>query len=660
MCRFSHVDKVAKSVWPNQQLCVLQPAYAVEYDPGLLASETWTGWLYGTIKRLYWTTDAGQSTSVGPDGPWQAIWIYDWYSNITYNFWPTGGVRTMMVPVGNGDDYISAYGQPIKLESGSGVRLMRSSWPIGLDENISGYLWRDRMNLVSREDSQAEESRADIDLNIFIPSESPYPGAYSNGSNGNKAVGALGLGADTSTIQQPDDFPRFKIDTVTGQLVSEEKIASKSWFMHMGSVHLGQPGSLTLGGYEQNRALGNVGTFFLDGELPRVFLTDVYLDFETGETPYNETVGSVWQDIVIDEEAQSSVDQYGGPAGSVMVLPNAAAPYLYLPRGVCEAAAMALPVRWVSQVGLYVWDFSGQPDRTNRFINSPAYMGFTFSDEKAKNLTIKIPFKLLNLTLDDTPARHDSVNWGIDFYWPCKSWDKPSATDPSVSTYPGSRWPLGRAFLQGAFTGFNYDRKRFYMAQAPGPGMGQRIVVDDDSETIRSKPEDTFAETWQAYWTKIEPLTPNDTTGVISTSTSGIAKSAIVGIAIGASCGLCALLALLWFFCRRARRDRDQSDGKQGKKSGDEGVLDAEFFTGGKAEMDGKGVSISELGHHDWKSALGEQQPQELPSPFNPPMNSSHGFSDMVFELPDGNWVSHEKGEKAKKEENGGEDEKSK
>ncbi|EXF84455.1 hypothetical protein CFIO01_02770 [Colletotrichum fioriniae PJ7] len=422
---------------------------------------------------------------------------------MTYTFWPTGGVRSMLVPVGNGDDYISAYGQPIKLAGGSGVRLMRSSWPLGLDENISGYLWRDRMNLVSREDSQAEESRAEVDLNIWIPSESPYPGAYSNGSNGNIAVGALGLGADTSTFQQPDDFPRFKIDTITGQLVSEEKIASKSWFMHMGSVPLGQPGSLTLGGYEQNRVLGDVGTFSLDGELPRVFLTDVHLDFETGESPYNQTVGSVWKDIVIDEEAQGSVNQYGGPVGSVMVLPNAAAPYLYLPRGVCEAAALALPVRWVAEVG--------------------------------------------------------------------------------------NRWPLGRAFLQGAFTGFNYDRKKFYMAQAPGPGMAQRIVVDDDSETIRSRPGDTFADTWQSYWTKLESVTPNNATGVNSTSTSGLGKSAITGIAVGASCGLGVLLAVFWFFCWRARRNRDVSDGEAEKNGGREVVLDADFFTGGKAEMDGRG-----------------------------------------------------------------------
>ncbi|KXH66675.1 hypothetical protein CSAL01_06639 [Colletotrichum salicis] len=419
------------------------------------------------------------------------------------------------------------------------------------------------------------------------------PTAYSNLSTEAARIGTLALRDDGIPH---DSTSGSGVYSVTDALKAENFIGNSSRFMDMGSVAL-------------------------------------------GASPYNTTVGSVWKSANIANSARSMVRRFSDPAESVMIHPNAATPYLYLPPDVCEAAASHLPVRWVSEIGLYVWDFQADPTGTARFVNSPAYMAFVFSDERSKKGTIKIPFRLLNLTIDRLPSRENYVNWEVDSYWPCKPWTE-SDLDASLSL---SRYTLGRAFLQGASTGFDYDRGIFYMTQAPGPGMAERHIVTDDTWDLPSRSANTFADTWRGHWTEVEAGaggtggtsgTPSETTSVNSTSTGGLGTGAIVGIAVA---GGVAMVAIIWFFCWRARRKRNSDEEHRTDKGSGGGLHDADTFTGGKAEMDGKGVPISELEHHDRKSALGEQQPQELPSPFNSPMKSSPGFSDMVFELPDGN-----------------------
>ncbi|KAG7050901.1 aspartic-type endopeptidase [Colletotrichum scovillei] len=554
----------------------------------------------------------------------------------------------MMISVEDGGNYNGTASRESVLKSNASAVALMDDWPLGLDKNAMSKLYRQRTNLLSRMNDVKRSYWADITIDIYNPNL--YPTAYSNISNETAPVGTIGLGDELSYDHTNPNY----IYSITDQMTSENFIANSSWYMHLGSVALGQTGSLILGGYEENRILGDVGTFHLDSTLPRVILVDVLLDFEAGPSPYNTTVGSVWQSESLPAAVQSMANKYGGPAGSALVLPNAAAPYLYLPPEVCEAAASHLPVRWVPEIGLYVWEFHSDPVGTTRFVNSPASMAFVFTDENSRNITIKIPFRLLNLTIDRMPARENYVNWGVDTYWPCKPWTESDI----VASSSLNRYTLGRAFLQGAFTGFNYDRERFFMAQAPGPGMSEQLIVPDNSQDLRSRPADTFVDTWREYWTELEvaaggtggtggtPGTTPEATGDNSTPTSGLGTGAIAGIAVAAGCGLVALVALLWFFCWRARRRRNSDEEHKNENGSGRGLHDADIFTGGKAEMDGKGVPISELEHHDRKSALGEQQPQELPSPFNSPMNSSPGFSDLVFELPDGNWGRHEKGEK--------------
>ncbi|KAK1633490.1 hypothetical protein BDP81DRAFT_452103 [Colletotrichum phormii] len=627
----------------------------------------WITCVRSQTRRLYWSTDSefgSNARSFGPDGPWPAIGLSGEpgstdVESISHFLWPTGGTDSMMISVEDGGTYNSSATGSTVVSNSSSVTF-KNDWPLGLEKNALSKVYRYTMNLLSLTGNTTSNFWADMSFEIWVPDL--LPTAYSNLSTEAARIGTLALGDDSTPY---DSTSGSGVYSVTDALKAENFIGNGSWFMHMGSVALGQPPSLIMGGYEENRILGDVATFFLDWTLPRIFLADVLLDFETGGSPYNTTIGSVWKSANIANSARSMVRRFSGPAESVMIHPNAATPYLYLPPEVCEAAASHLPVRWVSDIGLYVWDFQADPIGTARFVNSPAYMAFVFSDEKSKKVTIKIPFRLLNLTIDRLPSRENYVNCEVDSYWPCKPWTE-SDLDASLSL---SRYTLGRAFLQGAFTGFNYDRGIFYMAQAPGPGMAERHIVTDDTWDLPSRSGNTFADTWRGHWTEVEAGaggtggaggtsgTPSETTSVNSTSTDGLGTGAIAGIAVA---GGVAMVAIIWFFCWRARRKRNSDEEHRTDKGSGGGLHDADIFTGGKAEMDGKGVPISELEHHDRKSALGEQQPQELPSPFNSPMNSIPGFSDMVFELPDGNWVSHEKAEKAKKEENRGEDERSK
>lgn len=181
----------------------------------------------------------------------------------------------------------------------------------------------------------------------------------------------------------------------------------------MGSAALGQPGSMVLGGYERSRALGPVGVFRLENGMPMVFLLDILIGTETGASPFDQSdEWSVYKGLGGSETATAITKSLGGKAGSAAVVPNPSAPYIYLPLGTCEEGARHLPVTWNERTGLFVWN-TGDP-RYSRIVNSPPYLAFVLADRTATNVTIKVPFKLLNLTLE-APLVTSPIP-----YFPCK------------------------------------------------------------------------------------------------------------------------------------------------------------------------------------------------------------------------------------------------
>ncbi|KAK2772026.1 aspartic-type endopeptidase [Colletotrichum kahawae] len=336
-------------------------------------------------------------------------------------------------------------------------------------------------------------------------------------------IGFLGLGPKES----PSDDKT--VGSILEQLKAAGDIKRSAWSLHMGSAALGLPGSLVLGAYEQNRALGNVGQFAIQQALPTVFLRDVFMGTEAGAAssfPASSNA-SFW--IEPKGLGADYVKTFGGAQGSAIVSPNPVSPYIYLQTGVCEAIAENLGLTYHNDTGLYLWE-SSRNGSLDSFINSPSYLGFVLSDKTATNLTIKVPFKLLNLTLS-LPLVEKEVN-----YFPCKSFDESIA----------GQWHLGRAFLQATFLGVDYDSNTMYMAQAPGPGMEQSVVQDFDGSIIKTNPSEAFQKSWGNYWT-ITPLEGdnliNEDKGITAGGTAGIVMAAVVGVTV-----------VLWLLRRRRKR----------------------------------------------------------------------------------------------------------
>lgn len=212
---------------------------------------------------------------------------------------------------------------------------------------------------------------------------------------------------------------------------------------------------------------------------------------------------------------------------------NLVAPYLALPNSTCDAIAKELPVTYNPKYGLYFWNVE-DPQYT-RIVTSPTYLGFTFDN----NFTIKVPFKLLNLTLEapliSTPTQ----------YFPCQP-----PQDPTQTIYS-----LGKAFLQAAFIGVNWaSNGQWFLAQALGPGVGtvpQQIPIT--SSSIAATPND-WALSWKSAWTPL-PVTESSPEGSKGKAPSGhhLSGGASAGIAIGAVAAVLIGIAIGFFLFRRRK-----------------------------------------------------------------------------------------------------------
>ncbi len=171
--------------------------------------------------------------------------------------------------------------------------------------------------------------------------------------------------------------------TFPGSLAANNLIPSNSFGLHYGSASLNAVGSLTWGGYDQSRVLGDVGSFNLaDGGQNNMILSllDVQIGVESGSTPFNET--SFTGLLQLNSSEFSSNDQ------PTNIIPNV--PYMYMAPETCAAIAQHLPVVLSSYTNLYIWNTTDP--QFERIINSPSYLAFVLGTSGAANLTIKVPF----------------------------------------------------------------------------------------------------------------------------------------------------------------------------------------------------------------------------------------------------------------------------
>lgn len=307
-------------------------------------------------------------------------------------------------------------------------------------------------------------------------------------------VGTLSLGAPGQGIQQ---FSATAIgQTVPGSAYAQGEVASNSWGLHYGSASLNQEGSLVFGGYDQSRVLGDVGVFDLGGGwqmMPN--LLDLQIGVENGSSPFSE-------------DSYTGLLKLNASFNGVQpAIINPLVPYLYMSPETCVAVAEYLPVTLNPQVGLYIWNTTDP--QYKRIMKSPAYLAFVFQNAGSGNLTIKVSFQLLNLTLEAP------IVTTTQQYFPCRPFN---ANDGSGD------YLLGRAFLQAAFIGMNWQEAKFFLAQAPGPGVGASNIrsIGSNDTTIGNDPIENFAVTWERNWTPLSDAHNSENTTAHPTSTTKV------------------------------------------------------------------------------------------------------------------------------------------
>ncbi|KAI4226304.1 MAG: hypothetical protein LQ349_006901 [Xanthoria aureola] len=331
--------------------------------------------------------------------------------------------------------------------------------------------------------------------------------------------------------------PEVNASLIPAAIYQSGEISTNSFGLHIGSVAMGIPLSLWLGGYDSSRLLGSVSSQPYSGDQLLIDLLEVGIGVDNGASPFTFAQK---QDLL--RQGNASIGD------SIQVSLDPLAPYLHLPQSTCAAIASYLPVSYQSKYRLYFWNT--KDPHYEPLVKSPSFLSFTFrapSLPQAK-LIIKVPFQLLNLTLQapmiDTPTQ----------YFPCRS---PQAG----GTHP-SGYALGRAFLQAAFLAVNWDTNHgaWSLGQAPGPDTATAPQQEQFSDIFKSSTA-SWSDSWKGHWTPIEEKisTVNSTSPTVpkdaAAPTARLSAGAKAGIGVGCAAALVASIGLCFYRIRsRARR----------------------------------------------------------------------------------------------------------
>ncbi len=529
----------------------------------------------GGPRHVVWNT----THSYGPDGPWNVVTVgVGSNSNsepLSYIDLYPGGIWESMLNTqafcgGRGSTSCPAASAGLYDYENSSTAIQNvSSW-VGMNWqwsrqealNMSGIAMDmvDTMflstqfgsfNIINSSIAAVDASQIELPDGTFYPIE----------------VGTLSLGGPGNGLQP---FENGEGQTIPGQLANEGAISSNSFGLHIGSASLNQAGSLTYGGYDQSRVLGEVGAFDLSHAnymLP--FLLDIELGVESGTSPFGTDV--VTGLLKLNES-------FNGVQPAVI---NPVVPYLFMSPQTCAAIAQNLPVTFQQTIGLYTWNTADPQYRT--IISSPSYLAFVIQNAGAGNLTIKVPFQLLNLTLEPPIVSSPQQ------YFPCR---------PFQANGGSGNYFLGRAFLQAAFIGMNWGINKWFIAQAPGPSVGaiNTQVIEPNDTSINSYPISDFAATWSNDWTPLsQSSNASNSIGLPKASPNrGLSKNTKIGIGVGVSVGALAIAGFALFVYLRGVRRRRMIASIQENERGVEATVDSKALHEKEETR-----PIPELGHDE-------------------------------------------------------------
>ncbi|EEY17874.1 conserved hypothetical protein [Verticillium alfalfae VaMs.102] len=361
--------------------------------------------------------------------------------------------------------------------------------------------------------------------------------AYPGGQWYPMSAGCLGVGGP-SAINQSFTTSTYPINAtlIPGRLWERGDVPSNSFGLHIGSMQPPLGGSLWFGGYDQNRVIGDVLVTATSFHEAPITLRDISLEVVQGASPFT-----------FDTKQDNLLTANNDTMGSALpVYVDGCSPYLTLPKSTCDNIASHLPVIYDSDLGLYLWNTSDP--YWPLVVSSASVLAFTFlASSNTETLVVRVPFSHLNLTLT-APL----VNGDPKPYFPC-------------FTGGDGLYTLGRAFLQDAFLGANWNQDKWFVAQAPGPKVQASpdvVAIQESDEVIESGSND-WAASWDGFW---KVLTPDEvdvgpaSTGLNTETASppgddtagdggGLSTGAMAGIGAAAGAVVLAFLAagfLLW------------------------------------------------------------------------------------------------------------------
>ncbi|KAL5333471.1 acid protease [Aspergillus crustosus] len=490
--------------------------------------------------RMSWSNQ-----SYGPDGPWQAITLDVGSNRQPIAVYPGASYASTIFAdsvCANTTLSSSCYAA----RAGT-YNISESTTSVSPDESSNStspwdvFYWS--VQGQSRQGTTADE--VTLDEQTVIPNVSfttiydTYQ-TYPNGRSYPVSVGNLALGAP----RLRDTSSGLSLNMIAAWLYTSQKTPSYAYSMHIGSVHPPIPGSLVLGGYDRHRIIGEPSSQSIvdSAGILQLVLRDIGIGVAEGGSPFPSFTDTHRGGLFLDDEHQT-----GGMVLPRLVTIDPTKPYMYLPKATCDSVTGLFPVSFDTGLGLYIWDVNSA-DYTN-LTSSPAYVSFTFNKDgsAAQNTTVRVPLRLLTLTLQEPLV--DSRNLT---YFPCFL-----STDTPV---------LGRAFLQAAFVGVNWsegtNNGSWILGQAPGPGLqggieGDIVPIAVNDRTLQGIEEGSWVESWTQYWTPLEFQGTNAEAG--TSIDSGMSVGAKAGIGIGASvAGMMLIASGVWVVILRHRKKQIQ------------------------------------------------------------------------------------------------------
>ncbi|KAI9703497.1 MAG: hypothetical protein M1820_005801 [Bogoriella megaspora] len=553
------------------------------------------------------------TTYIGPDGPWQVVNVGIGGEMPEADLSSEQGFVNLM-PGGQGVSYVlttNACQQFPNSTCGQGGLLNARdaegvSWGQPAAAEVVGVPGLNVSN--STQCWPAVSINSQPVYNVSIGAVDEAVNILANGATLPPQIGWLTLGSESPLAIGPmqSDSYGFTVFTVVGGLYNQSVTPSNSFGFHAGSAPLNYPASLLLGGYDAGRVIGPYTTFAQ--QQPK--LLDIGIGVETGASPFNFT-----------SRSQLLRGDATGHSTSVTVSPDPQFPYLHLPGNTCQAIANLLPVIYNSTGKFYLWN-TNDPNYA-KIVTSAAYLSFTFppGPYQTSNVTIKVPFMLLNLTLEP-----------------------PLAASPTPYFPLRTLYILGRSFLQAAFLGRNWDTHTSWLAQAPGPGLGNAGLGQSFTSI---QPEDTtinvvdnaslFAETWSGHWTPLpEPGTSNPASTTATEPKAGLTGGAKAGIGVGVTIASISLLSAIAFLtiCYRKKAPATTATSPTARPS----TLSAPppyEKQGGPAEVEGGNTGVRPMPvEAPAESKSRDEQPQEVDAKLSPISElPSPGRTTFVHEL---------------------------